>query len=228
MENYQPRWVLLGGMALAFMVSAVNVDFMMNVGVSVSHLTGDVSRLTADAMRDLARTWDQLALLGLAVGGFVLGAMLAGVFIHHPRFDLNRPYGRSIVAIGSLFLVASFARPYSLTLSSFSAALACGMQNGLATHYRGMVLRTTHITGILTDLGVLLGMRLQGISVEHWKVWSQSLLVISFAGGAAAGAIVNLYTPLSTLVVFGIAYVLGGLGWVVAKRTFGRKLLDAV
>jgi|GEM_PF-5134493 len=43
----------------------------------------------------------------------------------------------------------------------FPSGNACGFQNALATHY-GLVLRTTHVTGLLTDLGTNLGMRLRG------------------------------------------------------------------
>lgn len=219
MDQLQPRWVLFGGVALAFMVSAVNIDFMLNLGVSVSHLTGDVSRLTADATRDFASASSQLRLLGSAVGGFVAGALLAGVFIHQRRFDLRRPYGRSVVGIGGLFLVSASLRDFSLELSCCLAAMGCGMQNGLTTHYRGMVLRTTHITGILTDIGVLLGLRIQGVSVEPWRLLSHVALVLAFAAGAVAGAGIDVYTDFSALTVFGVAYVIGGIGWVIAKRT---------
>merc|ERR1719238_706177 len=39
----------------------------------------------------------------------------------------------------------------------YVAAVACGLQNGLATHWGGAVIRTTHVTGLFTDVGLLTG-----------------------------------------------------------------------
>merc|ERR1712151_184982 len=39
----------------------------------------------------------------------------------------------------------------------YVAAAACGLQNGMATHWGGAVVRTTHVTGLFTDVGLLLG-----------------------------------------------------------------------
>merc|ERR1712070_575490 len=42
-------------------------------------------------------------------------------------------------------------------VARFIAAAACGLQNGLATHWGGVVVRTTHVTGLFTDVGLLNG-----------------------------------------------------------------------
>merc|ERR1719498_225651 len=39
----------------------------------------------------------------------------------------------------------------------YVAAAACGLQNGLATHWGGAVVCTTHVTGLCTDVGLPLG-----------------------------------------------------------------------
>lgn len=221
MDHTEPKWVLVGGIALAFLASAVNVDFLLNFGVSVSHLTGDVSRITADAARGATEARQELETLGAAVVGFVLGALTAGFFIHHERFDLHRPYGRSITAIGAILLSAAWIRPHSLEGALFLAAMGCGMQNGLATHYRGLILRTTHITGVVTDFGVALGMAIRGRRVERWRLAVHASLALAFAAGAAAGAAIIVYTSLPSLYVFGGCYVVGGLGWSVLKRALG-------
>jgi uncharacterized membrane protein YoaK (UPF0700 family) len=100
----------------------------------------------------------------------------------------------------------------------FLAAWACGMQNALATRYHGVILRTTHITGLLTDLGQLLGMRLRGHPIELWKITTPLLLSLAFASGAAMGAIFNLRTNVPVTLVCGSTYVIGGIVWSVIKR----------
>src|SRR5690606_13280086 len=159
-----------GGCILAFLAAAVNAEFMLRMGVSVSHLTGDVARITSEAVESGGEWTGEAAILCLSLAGFVGGAATAGFFIHHPNLQLGRPYGRSVIGVGLLLMAAHPLLRVSVLLPCFLAAWACGMQNALATRYRGLILRTTHITGLLTDLGQLIGMRLRGHPIESWKI----------------------------------------------------------
>merc|ERR1719401_1610209 len=42
-------------------------------------------------------------------------------------------------------------------VAPYLCAAACGLQNGMATSYSGAVIRTTHVTGIATDIGLICG-----------------------------------------------------------------------
>lgn len=214
----RPGWVLLGGCMLAFLASAVNADFMIRIGVSVSHLTGDLSRITMETVKAGGRWSAEAAVLCFSLIGFVGGAATSGFFIHHPTLELGRPYGRSVIAIGLLLILCHYLAESSVLATCFLAAWACGMQNALATRYHGVILRTTHITGLLTDLGQLLGMRLRGHPIELWKITTPLLLSLAFASGAAMGAIFNLRTNVPVTLVCGSAYVIGGIVWSVIKR----------
>jgi uncharacterized membrane protein YoaK (UPF0700 family) len=214
----KPRWVLAGGCILAFLAAAVNADFMLRLGVSVSHLTGDLSRITSEAVQTGGHWSREAAILCVSVGGFVGGAATAGFFIHHPNLQLSRPYGRSIVFVGLLLMSTQPLAVVSVPLACFVAAWACGMQNALATRYRGLVLRTTHITGLLTDLGQLLGMRLRGHPIETWKLTTPLALAVAFALGSTVGAILNLRTAIPVTLACGAIYVVGGIVWSVLKR----------
>ena len=216
-----PNWVLIGGILLAFMASAVNVEFMINVGVSVSHHTGDIAKITTEMNSDVASNLSKILLLAASVIGFVVGAAFAGYFIHHTRLDIGRPYGRSITSIGLLLLAAYFVRSRSIELSILLAAIGCGMQNGLATHYRGIILRTTHVTGLLTDLGVLLGMRAHGRKIETWKAVTHGALIAAFCLGAIISSWINLNSDVPTLAILGGLYAVGGGFVTLAKRFFG-------
>jgi uncharacterized membrane protein YoaK (UPF0700 family) len=214
----RPGWVLLGGSLLAFLAAAVNADFMLRLGVSVSHLTGDLSRITAESVASGGRWSADAAVLCCSLAGFVGGAATAGFFIHHPNLQLGRPYGRSVLFVGVLLVATDPLAGFSVPLTCLVAAWACGMQNALATRYRGLVLRTTHITGLLTDLGQLIGMRLRGHPVESWKIGTPLLLACAFAAGSAAGAVLHLMTPLPVTLACGCAYIAGGLLWSFFKH----------
>ena len=49
------------------------------------------------------------------------------------------------------------------------ASAACGLQNALATTYSGAIVRTTHVTGIFTDLGIMLGAIFRGQTLDYRK-----------------------------------------------------------
>lgn len=214
----KPGWVLLGGCILAFLAAAVNADFMLRLGISVSHLTGDLSRITSEAVQTGGHWSREAVLLCFSLTGFVGGAATAGFFIHHPNLQLARPYGRSVIFVGFLLMTTYPLSPHHVQLTGFVAAWACGMQNALATRYRGLVLRTTHITGLLTDFGQLIGMRLRGHPIEIWKITTPLLLATSFATGAAAGALLNLKAGIPVTLACGITYVIGGVTWSILKR----------
>lgn len=219
----RPAIALLGGCLLAFLAAAVNVHFLISTGLSVSHLTGDVARLSADAAVGQALRRHELQSIALVLAGFLAGACASGFVIHHPAFTLARPYGRSIMAIGALCLGAWYADLAHWRLASFLAAAGCGLQNGLATHYRGLVLRTTHITGILTDLGGLAGMRLAGHRIEAWKLAWQGSVALAFGAGSGAGALLHVAAPDRVLLWLGLAYLGTGVTWTVAKRVLGLR-----
>ncbi len=228
MTTIQPntRWVIAGGCALAFLGAAVNACYLIQLGTSVSHLTGDVSKVAMEAVQGHHRTTAAALNLMAAAFGFVFGATTAGFFIHHPSIEFSRPYGRAVTAIGLCLAGAHFTLDSIPVLSICLASFACGFQNALATHYRGMVLRTTHITGLLTDLGTNLGMRLKGHQVASWKLLIPTLLVVSFFIGALFGStlVIALHSP--ALLILAVIYITGGIGWSIYKHVLLTKRLE--
>jgi uncharacterized membrane protein YoaK (UPF0700 family) len=47
-------------------------------------------------------------------------------------------------------------------VATFWASAACGLQNAMVSTYSGAIIRTTHITGTVTDLGAMIGQYLRG------------------------------------------------------------------
>src|SRR5687768_11126571 len=91
--NETPNRALIGGLLLGFLASAVNVQFLLSLGTSVSHLTGDVSRITSDAIVRPTGWSNEAKILGMALLGFLIGATACGYFVHHPRLSFHQPYG---------------------------------------------------------------------------------------------------------------------------------------
>lgn len=213
-----PRWIIIGGCLLAFLSAAVNAGFLLHLGTSVSHLTGDVSRVAVDMFGNPRDQPGAVLKLLTATFGFVLGAATSGFFIHSRKLETTRPYGRSTIAIGCLLLIAHFQMPVLPLLAILLTSFACGMQNALATNYRGVILRTTHVTGLLTDLGSNLGMLLRGYEVESYRVGIPLALVLSYFAGAAFGGFLEVGLHAPSLLVLALTYVFAGTVWTIAKH----------
>lgn len=62
----------------------------------------------------------------------------------------------------------------------FPLAFSCGIQNALCTQWSGAVIRTTHFTGVISDLGLVIGHWLRAklglhqegdLAVDTWKLF---------------------------------------------------------
>ncbi|HRQ88055.1 MAG TPA: YoaK family protein [Bacteroidia bacterium] len=218
------QWIiLLGGCCLAFGAAFANAGLLLQTGTSVSHLTGDISRLSINLVTRSPEVMAELLRVGAATLAFLGGAFFSGFVIHRPTFDFARPYGRAVTGIGALFLVSHLLVSRTPTMAISLAAFGCGVQNSLASSFRGIVLRTTHLTGLLTDFGVNLGMRARGFRVPLWKIAVPGLLTGAFICGGGAAAAVDLIADGDPALVAGIAYLVAGLLWTVAKHRLFRN-----
>ncbi|MFT4175859.1 MAG: YoaK family protein [Luteolibacter sp.] len=216
------RAVIFGGYGLAFGASFANTGLLLHTGISVSHLTGDIARLTIGVARWSPEMLPDVLRVTTAAVCFFCGALLAGILIHNPTLDFRRPYGRAITSIGILLLTASLLVGRFPVASIAFSALGCGIQNALAAHYRGIMLRTTHLTGMFTDFGVTLGMRLRGHEIPVWKIAVPFLLITSFFLGGVISAIAQFH-GVDAIAVAGGGYCVAGISWSLWKHCVLRR-----
>jgi uncharacterized membrane protein YoaK (UPF0700 family) len=150
------------GCVLAFVAGATNAGGFLAVHQYTSHMTGIVSAM-AD---DLALGSYDPVLAGLvALLSFVAGAMVTAVLVNYARQRrLASEYALPLILEASLLLCfgmlgARLARIDGLFVPA-TVMLLCfimGLQNALITKLSRAEIRTTHITGIVTDIGIELG-----------------------------------------------------------------------
>ncbi len=77
----------------------------------------------------------------------------------------------------------------SLTPGAYLICLGCGLQNGMCTTFSGAVIRTTHVTGILTDIGLIIGQAIfhKRTRKHLWKLKILVPLYTSFCCGSIIG-----------------------------------------
>jgi uncharacterized membrane protein YoaK (UPF0700 family) len=180
------RWVWAGAWALAFVAGIVNVVGLLGFEHQVvTHLTGTTSMLAA-----ALAAFDGAAILHFAatIGSFVAGAVLSGFIIQDSTLQLGRRYGVALFA-ESLLLCAAVPLLYRANVwGVYSASCACGLQNAMVSTYSGAVVRTTHLSGMFTDLGIFLGHSIRGLPVEWIRLRLCVLIISGFFCGGVAGA----------------------------------------
>jgi len=181
-----PRWVEAGAFALAFAAGSVNAIGLLGFShQAVSHLSG-TSTLLGLALAQV--NWASGIHLLLVILSFIFGAVFSGVLIDSSALQSGRRYGVALLVETVLLLLAMLALHYNSVSGHYLASAACGLQNAMVTTFSGAIIRTTHVTGLFTDLGLMLGARLRGQALDRRKLVLFLLLIGGFIGGGGIGA----------------------------------------
>ena len=150
------------GLVLAFVAGAVNAGGFLAVSQYTSHVTGIVSGM-AD---HLALGQYDLVLVGLgALASFLNGAACCAIIVNFSRrHGLHSRFALPLLLEAGLLLCFGFLGARLAALHGifvpFTVGLLCflmGLQNAVITKISRAEIRTTHITGIVTDIGIELG-----------------------------------------------------------------------
>lgn len=181
-----PAWILVGGFALAAIAGAVNAVGLLGVHhQALAHMSGPLTMLG----NELALGELRLALAaGLTVLAFFAGCAASAAIIGQATLKLGRRYGVVLILESVALLAAWWALRHAWLGGEWLAAFACGLQNAMASTYSGAVIRTTHMTGVVTDLGMALGHWLGRHPVDRRRVGLYAVLLLGFLCGGVAGS----------------------------------------
>lgn len=196
-----PQADLKLGTVLAFVAGAANAGGFLAVGQYTSHMTGMLSALADNLVLG------QLALVGAGLASvlaFMFGAMSTAWIVNWGlRRQLRSAYGLPLLVEAVLLLVfglfgAALSLWHTLILP-VTVVLLCfimGLQNAVITKISQARIRTTHVTGLITDLGIELGKLLYvnrhpdmaPVRADRQRLRVHAQLVLSFLVGGVAGA----------------------------------------
>jgi len=192
------------GLTLAFVAGATNAGGFLAVQMYTSHMTGVVSSMA-----------DNLALGEFAVAGaalaallsFVCGAALSAVLVNYSRLHgLHSQFALPLMleaclllAFGLLGARLSDIDGLFVSLTVMLLSFIMGLQNAVITKLSNAEIRTTHITGIVTDIGIELGKltyrnppgasAADQVRADRPRLALLSQLALAFFGGGLAGAL---------------------------------------
>jgi uncharacterized membrane protein YoaK (UPF0700 family) len=105
-----------------------------------------------------------------------------------------------------------------------------GLQNALFTNFSGAVVRTTHVTGLLTDIGIHFGhwIRHRQKTKEFWRVQVLLPIFIGFVSGGIIGtwlydsfAMKSMYFPAAVLFIAGAI-------WTAWRLKYQKNMAKAI
>ncbi|HEU4777021.1 MAG TPA: YoaK family protein [Telluria sp.] len=192
------------GLALAFVAGATNAGGFLAVQMYTSHMTGVVSSM-ADNLA-LGHVDIVLAALG-ALLSFICGAAVSALLVNYSRLHgLHSQFALPLMLEACLLLVFGLlgARLSDIdglfvSITVMLLSFIMGLQNAVITKLSNAEIRTTHITGIVTDIGIELGKlayRNNPAAAPADQVFANrprlallSLLALAFFAGGVVGAL---------------------------------------
>lgn len=181
---------------LAFAAGMVDVSGYLGLKQFTSHMTGITATLAAAAGTDAPALLAHTAVIFLS---FLSGAVVCALLVNFSR----RRQRESLFAL-PLFLEALLLGAVGVTRSQTHVlpllgvlAFAMGLQNAIITKISDAEIRTTHLTGMVTDIGIELGRALyvnrnpahEPVRARRDRLGMLVLLVGAFFTGGLLGAV---------------------------------------
>ncbi len=212
------------GCTLAGVAGAINAGGFLAVGQYTSHMSGIVSSIADNLILG------QLQLIAASVAmviAFLTGSMSTAWIVNWSlRRQMRSTFARPLLLEAALLLVFGI---FGASISHFAwlfvpltALLLCfimGLQNAVITKISHAEIRTTHVTGLLTDLGIEMGKLTyfnranhpHKVEVNRRKLKIHAQLITCFFSGAVVGALgFKAFGYISTVP---LALVLVALSW---------------
>lgn len=150
------------GVTLAFVAGAINAGGFLAVRQYTSHMTGIMSQM-AD---NLALGQLTTVMVGLgALLSFMLGAACSAIMVNFARrHNLHSEFAMPLLLEALLLLIFGLMGARLMGVEGLfvpvTVMLLCfmmGLQNAVISKLSNAEIRTTHVTGLVTDIGIELG-----------------------------------------------------------------------
>lgn len=191
------------GIMTAFSAGMINVASLILFFAFTSNVTGHYAILAEEIAKG---KWYQVFIVFLWILLFFAGSFVSNAIIINMRGKLER-WARGIpllIEIICLTIVGVYGHLYykeTLMETEILVALllfSMGLQNGLTATISNFAVKTTHLTGLTTDLAIYLSMATRRKNREKPEVRNKIVLMTSIAsaylvGGIVAGSITGLF-----------------------------------
>ncbi|MFC3160066.1 YoaK family protein [Chryseobacterium arachidis] len=182
------------GTLTAFTAGTINIASLLIFLSFTSNVTGHYAILAAEISKG---NWSQVAVVGLWIFLFFLGGFVSNFIVIN--FNKRSKYFAHamplILEIACLLFVGIYGQFYyrkTLEETEWLVALmlfATGLQNGLTASISNFSVKTTHLTGTTTDLGILFSMFTQKKFRKNGELVGRAKLLMSIMFSYVLGAV---------------------------------------
>lgn len=197
---------------LSFVAGIVNISGLLSVNILTTNLTGHFAYFSDTVVNaDYSKALVYLLFVICFIFGSFLSALLAELTA---RKNQNLSYVLPILMEIALLLVAALLPPLNPDLTASLLLFAMGMQNSLVTRVSHSVVRTTHLTGLFTDLGIELSQLLfnkkdTGRFMIKKSINLKLAIISFFFIGGITGGYSYVFLGIKTLLIACICLLLG-------------------
>jgi len=183
------------GVLTAFTSGMVNVASWILFFAFTSNVTGNYAILAEEIT---IGNWFQVLVICLWIGLFFFGSYLANNIIINSK-TVKRQISHSIPLILELFCLigvgfyGEFHYEETLIETEFmiaSLTFAMGLQNGLTASITNFSVKTTHLTGLTTDLAIHLSLLTKANNRKEKAITDKFILLLSILVSYMVGAII--------------------------------------
>ena len=190
-----------------FLAGAINVYAVFMLEKTISHHTGSISKAAiALANGNWLLAFHLVSYLML----FFVGAFFSGLTTYKRNRGVRLLHSVYPILFGSLIIVGALLKFHLEDLLRIMA-FGMGLQNGTYIRFNNMQIRTTHMTGYLTDAAVSFGKALRGSVEERKKALFISYSISMFFLGGLFGAWMQISHQIWALFIIGTLYLLVGI-----------------
>lgn len=211
---------------LSFVAGLVNVVGFFYVGKLTTNVTGHFAFFVDEVFK---RNFSDAFHVALFVFFFFFGAFFANFMVEtYSRIRENQIFVFPIL-LESLILfmigvTGNFLIKGNPDVIAYSLLFAMGMQNSLVTSISKSIVRTTHLTGLFTDMGIEFSQLFFYKDKSHKQRLIASIklrltIIFMFFAGGLCGGILFDYFQIKTLIL-GAVILLGGLFFDFLKIKF--------
>lgn len=215
----------------------VNAEGFLGFSVLTTNVTGHAALL---AERIALADWHTAHVVALWMFLFLAGAFISSLILLFTGHNQRYSYSIAIfIEIIILLFSALYGQRYDGSLvykEIFAGSLlfAMGLQNSLVSMVSGSVVRTTHLTGTFTDLGIELAQLFDKNKNDHpalvAKIKLRFFIIFFFMTGAVLGAYLfhhvgfkAFFAPISIL-IYALLYDI----FRIKARRFYHKATNAL
>lgn len=220
-----PKWIWVGAAMLSLSAGLINaVAFSGFSHNAVTHVTGTV---TKSAMALASGQFTSYFLSTGLIMAFLAGAVLSGIIIGNEHLRLGRRYGVALILESGLLVASYIFFIRGISAGELFASAACGLQNAMIATYSGNAIRTTHMTGVVSDLGSIVGNFIVGRRIDKRQFFLLTTVLAHFYIGGIAGtylfqtlAFESILAPAALTLATGIAYFI----YLIYKNNRAQQL----